>query len=504
MKEPQIFFCCASEDEEIVGDIYDRLKIEGFHPWLDGKDILPGQDWDWETRKALQVADLILVFFSKTSVFNRGYVQRKFKLALESRENIPEGQIFIIPIRLNDCELPEQFHRFKHCDLFEDNGFEKVLQSIKAGIKQLKTIDTINAKVPQAAQPEQHITSSKRDNRSYLPDNNQSSGYKQAKNTKSGDNYSDIEFSISQHQLNSSKQRRYQFIVALWISIFAGIATILTFLTDVGQKIEAILYPESTRFVGKVINQNNIAVVGANIKVFEVEGEKEPLRVGSTKEDGKFNIRVKAKAEETVWVVITKDKHKRFEGYLKLVGNNEILLEELLRFGRVAIQSTPLGAIVEIDGRVRGKTPLHIDSLSEGSHLARVRKDGYQSQEKRIKIIEGEESLIDFPLRPYELGALELKGVPSAAIFVNGERKSLQSNTSIEVFVLGNTKHKIVFANSEYGAATIYEIVPAGGHKTITCYFEDQNNIRFGNERGSAQTATVMIDKERKTVELNK
>jgi len=39
----QIFLCHASEDKVAVEAIYDRLEALGYKPWLDKKDLLPGQ-----------------------------------------------------------------------------------------------------------------------------------------------------------------------------------------------------------------------------------------------------------------------------------------------------------------------------------------------------------------------------------------------------------------------------------------------------------------------------
>ena len=56
-----------------------------------------------EIPKAIRASDYILIFLSKTSVAKRGYVQKEFKLALEVLREIPEGTIYAIPVRLDEC-----------------------------------------------------------------------------------------------------------------------------------------------------------------------------------------------------------------------------------------------------------------------------------------------------------------------------------------------------------------------------------------------------------------
>jgi hypothetical protein len=132
-KPIQIFLCHASEDKAAVEAIYGRLKAFGYKPWLDKRDLLPGQRWRLEIPKAIRASDYILIFLSKTSVAKRGYVQEEFKLALEVLRSIPEGTIYAVPVRLNDCPIPDQFEDLHWCNLFEADGFEYLLRALQAG-----------------------------------------------------------------------------------------------------------------------------------------------------------------------------------------------------------------------------------------------------------------------------------------------------------------------------------------------------------------------------------
>jgi hypothetical protein len=134
---PQIFLCYAREDEAQVREVYQRLNAEGFEPWMDKMDLLPGQRWRLEIPRALRASDFVLVFLSHNSVARqRGYVHREYKLALDTLEEMQEGVIHTIPIRLDDCEVPEQFHDFQSCDLFEVDGFDRLVQAIQVGLVQ--------------------------------------------------------------------------------------------------------------------------------------------------------------------------------------------------------------------------------------------------------------------------------------------------------------------------------------------------------------------------------
>jgi TIR domain len=56
-KPIQIFLCHASEDKAAVETIYGRLKALGYEPWLDKKDLLPGQRWRIEIPKAISASN---------------------------------------------------------------------------------------------------------------------------------------------------------------------------------------------------------------------------------------------------------------------------------------------------------------------------------------------------------------------------------------------------------------------------------------------------------------
>lgn len=140
----RIFLCHASEDKPQVRDVYHQLQALGFAPWLDEEDLLPGQEWEREIPRALRASDFILIFLSRTSVAKRGYVQREMKLALDAWQELPEGTIHTIPIRIDDCAVPEQFRRYHWANLFEPNGFDRIVRAIRAEL----------AKRPEPAKPE--------------------------------------------------------------------------------------------------------------------------------------------------------------------------------------------------------------------------------------------------------------------------------------------------------------------------------------------------------------
>ncbi len=89
----RIFLCHASEDKELVEEIYDRLAREdGLEPWMDKRDLLPGQNWRQEIPRVLKGSDFVMIFLSQSSISKRGYVQLEFQLALDALKEMPAGK----------------------------------------------------------------------------------------------------------------------------------------------------------------------------------------------------------------------------------------------------------------------------------------------------------------------------------------------------------------------------------------------------------------------------
>jgi hypothetical protein len=50
----------------------------------------------------------------------------------------PEGEIFIIPARLEECDAPPSLHKWHWVDLFEEGGRQKLIRALKARASQVE------------------------------------------------------------------------------------------------------------------------------------------------------------------------------------------------------------------------------------------------------------------------------------------------------------------------------------------------------------------------------
>ena len=132
---PAVFLCHSSNDKLAVRRLERRLRGDGYATWLDERDLLPGQEWDLEIRRAVRAADVVVVCLSKGSVTKAGYVQKEIRVVLDAADEQPEGAMFLIPARLEECEVPDRLSRWHWVDLYRRGGYHRLkltLENLKA------------------------------------------------------------------------------------------------------------------------------------------------------------------------------------------------------------------------------------------------------------------------------------------------------------------------------------------------------------------------------------
>jgi formylglycine-generating enzyme required for sulfatase activity len=114
-----------------VRKLHRYLKQRGVEPWLDELDLLPGENWEVEIPNAIFSSDVILVCLSKNSVDKEGYVQKEISFALDKALEKPEGTIFIVPVKLELCDVPKRLNRFQWVDLFRPDGYKRLMLGLQ-------------------------------------------------------------------------------------------------------------------------------------------------------------------------------------------------------------------------------------------------------------------------------------------------------------------------------------------------------------------------------------
>jgi hypothetical protein len=96
--------------------------------------LLPGQNWRRAIEQTIELSDFFLGCFSSRSVLKRGQFQSELAYALEIATHFPQDEVFFVPVRLNDCELPRRISSTTHyIDLFPDwnRGVRKLVAALR-------------------------------------------------------------------------------------------------------------------------------------------------------------------------------------------------------------------------------------------------------------------------------------------------------------------------------------------------------------------------------------
>ena len=138
-RQLKVFLCHSHSDKSTVRELYFRLIQDGVDAWLDKEKLLPGQDWEMEIRKAVREADVVVVCLSKH--FNQaGFRQKEVRLALDTAMEQPEGEIFLIPARLDECDTLESLRKWHWVDLFEGDGYEMLMRALQSRAQRIGAI----------------------------------------------------------------------------------------------------------------------------------------------------------------------------------------------------------------------------------------------------------------------------------------------------------------------------------------------------------------------------
>jgi hypothetical protein len=128
----RVFISYSHVDRKLAMELYKRLINSGIKlkPWFDEIDLLPGKRWEIEIKKEIKQSDVVLICLSNASIGKKGYLNKEIKIALEEAEKFPPDAVYIIPIKLTDCELPDQLTEYQWIDIREDSGFDKSVRSL--------------------------------------------------------------------------------------------------------------------------------------------------------------------------------------------------------------------------------------------------------------------------------------------------------------------------------------------------------------------------------------
>src|SRR5712691_10075674 len=130
MRKPRVFISYTHANSGFVDSLVAGLQASGVDVWIDKWQIKVGDSIVKKINEAIHESDFLIVVLSKDSVRSK-WVQEELSAA--TVRNIEETrQAFILPILMEDCEIPELLKHRKYANFKEqpETAFRVLLNTI--------------------------------------------------------------------------------------------------------------------------------------------------------------------------------------------------------------------------------------------------------------------------------------------------------------------------------------------------------------------------------------
>jgi hypothetical protein len=137
-----VFLSYCRDNAAEVARLHDDLTKAGLTVWWD-QQIRPGADWKLEIRTAMKNSSAVVLCLSQEAQqrVTTGIYPEALDAITQYRMHRP-GEVFLIPVRLNECEIPpielddlRYLDRLQFVDLFPDAqrpiGLARLIAALK-------------------------------------------------------------------------------------------------------------------------------------------------------------------------------------------------------------------------------------------------------------------------------------------------------------------------------------------------------------------------------------
>src|SRR5579859_3011249 len=103
-----VFICYVTEDSERVATLERVFIVNGIKVWRSQSSLEPGDYWASEIRDAIQHESVAFLacFSAKSGARKASYQRIELALAIDELRSRQPGTSWLIPVRLDDCEIP--------------------------------------------------------------------------------------------------------------------------------------------------------------------------------------------------------------------------------------------------------------------------------------------------------------------------------------------------------------------------------------------------------------
>ena len=135
-----VFVSYCHENMDAVDRLCENLTSRGINVWLDRNALEPGTHWKRAIQQAIHQGVYFIACFSEESnAREQTYMSEELTLAVEKLRERPFDKVWFIPVKLNECEIPDidigdgaTLRDLQYVNLHEDweTGIQRLLDAI--------------------------------------------------------------------------------------------------------------------------------------------------------------------------------------------------------------------------------------------------------------------------------------------------------------------------------------------------------------------------------------
>jgi hypothetical protein len=135
LRKPTVFISYSHADSRFVDQLADKLRASGVDVWIDKWKIKVGDSITHKVNEGIGASDFLIIVLSCASVKSK-WVREELNAAL-IRNIEAEKHAFILPILLEDCEIPELLRHRRYANFKDDPelAFQELLEVIRPARK---------------------------------------------------------------------------------------------------------------------------------------------------------------------------------------------------------------------------------------------------------------------------------------------------------------------------------------------------------------------------------
>lgn len=131
LRQRRIFIMYSHADSEHAKKLVESLREAGYNPWYDQDEIAPGQRISETVANGIAQSAVALLLVSKNLDLQKEVINRELKAALSTMRSHDETFSPVIPIRLDETDVPESLSGVHWLSMKDDAFLERLDKGLK-------------------------------------------------------------------------------------------------------------------------------------------------------------------------------------------------------------------------------------------------------------------------------------------------------------------------------------------------------------------------------------